>query len=50
MQGRFGIIGGSGLYDIPDLADIAWTQVDSPWGAPSDAVLTSTLGSVPLAF
>lgn len=50
MQGRFGIIGGSGLYDIPGLKDAAWTQVDSPWGAPSDAVLTGTLNGVPLAF
>lgn len=50
MQGRFGIIGGSGLYDIPGLKDASWTQVDSPWGAPSDAVLTGTLNGVPLAF
>ncbi|WP_394154964.1 S-methyl-5'-thioadenosine phosphorylase [Loktanella salsilacus] len=50
MQGRFGIIGGSGLYDIPGLQDAVWTQVDSPWGAPSDAVLTGTLNGVPLAF
>ena len=50
MQGRFGIIGGSGLYDIPGLQDAAWTAVDSPWGTPSDAILTGTLDGVPLAF
>ena len=48
--GRFGIIGGSGLYDIPGLADAAWQSVDSPWGAPSDQVLTGTLDGVALAF
>ena len=50
MQTRLGIIGGSGLYDIPGLADARWTQVSTPWGAPSDAVLTGTLGGVPFAF
>ncbi|MCB5200137.1 S-methyl-5'-thioadenosine phosphorylase [Loktanella sp. TSTF-M6] len=50
MRGRLGIIGGSGLYDIPGLADAAWQDVDSPFGVPSDAILTGTLGDQPLAF
>ena len=50
-----GIIGGSGLYDLPGLADTAWVEVDTPWGSPSDAVFTGRLptadgGSVRLAF
>ena len=45
-----GVIGGSGIYEIDGLADAAWREVDSPWGAPSDAVLTGTLGGVPMAF
>ncbi|MFZ3582725.1 S-methyl-5'-thioadenosine phosphorylase [Loktanella sp. DJP18] len=49
-MGRFGIIGGSGLYDIPGLAEAAWQTVDSPWGQASDDVLTGTLDGVPLAF
>ena len=37
---KLGIIGGSGLYAIDGLADARWVAVESPWGAPSDAVLT----------
>jgi len=45
-----GIIGGSGLYDIDGLKDPTWTKVDTPWGAPSDAILTGTLDGVKMAF
>lgn len=49
-----GILGGSGLYDLPGLTDTAWVAVETPWGAPSDEILTGTLatagGPVRLAF
>lgn len=45
-----GIIGGSGLYDIEGLEAAEWQTVDTPWGAPSDAVLTGTLDGVKMAF
>lgn len=45
-----GVIGGSGLYEIPGLSDAQWIEIDSPFGAPSDALLTGTLGSVRLVF
>jgi 5'-methylthioadenosine phosphorylase len=45
-----GVIGGSGIYDIDGLEEASWTTVDSPWGAPSDAILTGTLGGVRMAF
>jgi len=45
-----GIIGGSGLYDIPGLEHAAWQTIDTPWGAPSDAILTGTLQGRALAF
>jgi len=45
-----GIIGGSGLYDIPGLKNSEWVHVASPWGDPSDAILTGQLGGVPIAF
>ena len=45
-----GVIGGSGVYEIAGLEDAAWTPVDSPWGAPSDAILTGRLGGVAMAF
>ena len=47
---RFGIIGGSGLYDLPGLSDIRSVAVDTPWGAPSDEVVLGTLDGVGLAF
>jgi 5'-methylthioadenosine phosphorylase len=45
-----GVIGGSGLYEIPGLSDAQWIEIDSPFGAPSDALLTGTLSSVRLVF
>ena len=50
MQTKIGIIGGSGVYDMDGLQDAAWVTVDSPWGAPSDAILTGTLDGVAMAF
>ncbi|WP_295311179.1 S-methyl-5'-thioadenosine phosphorylase [Roseobacter sp.] len=47
---KIAVIGGSGIYDIEGLEDAAWTSVDTPWGAPSDAVLTGSLGGVGMAF
>ena len=45
-----GVIGGSGVYDISGLQEAEWTQVESPWGAPSDAILTGTLVGTRMAF
>ena len=45
-----GIIGGSGLYDIEGLQDRAWKQITSPWGEPSDDVLTGTLDDTRCVF
>jgi 5'-methylthioadenosine phosphorylase len=49
-QTKIGIIGGSGIYEIDGLEGATWTTVDSPWGAPSDAILTGQLGGVDMAF
>lgn len=49
-QTKIGIIGGSGIYDIDGLEDATWVEVDTPWGAPSDAILTGTLDGVGMAF
>lgn len=45
-----GVIGGSGVYDIDGLEGAEWRTVDSPFGAPSDQILTGTLDGVPMAF
>lgn len=50
MTTFIGVIGGSGLYEIEGLEGAEWTQVDSPWGSPSDAILTGRLSGIPIAF
>jgi 5'-methylthioadenosine phosphorylase len=50
MDTVIGIIGGSGLYDIPGLEGAGWQTVETPWGAPSDQILTGQIGGVRFAF
>lgn len=45
-----GVIGGSGLYEIEGLTDRETVAIDSPWGAPSDALVTGRLHGVRLVF
>ncbi len=45
-----GIVGGSGLYDLEGLTERAWVTVTSPFGAPSDQLLTGRLGDQRVAF
>jgi len=47
---RLGIIGGSGLYQMEGLADVDETTPRTPFGDPSDAITTGTLGGRPVAF
>src|SRR5919199_2140034 len=47
---KIGIIGGSGLYQMPELKDIEEVSVDTPFGKPSDAFITGTLEGVRVAF
>ncbi len=50
IQPVIGLVGGSGLYDIPGLQDTAWRHVATPWGEPSDELLEGTLGGVRVVF
>jgi 5'-methylthioadenosine phosphorylase len=45
-----GFIGGSGVYDLDGLEDRTWVKVRTPWGDPSDEILTGTLHGVRVAF
>jgi 5'-methylthioadenosine phosphorylase len=45
-----GIIGGTGLYDLDGLTDQRWIRVDSPFGAPSDELLSGRLGDQEVVF
>jgi 5'-methylthioadenosine phosphorylase len=47
---KLGIIGGSGLYEIDALENPQWINVETPWGAPSDALLTGTIAGVECVF
>ena len=43
-------IGGSGLYQIEDLKNQKWIKVNTPWGAPSDKILTGTIDGFKVLF
>jgi 5'-methylthioadenosine phosphorylase len=45
-----GFIGGSGVYDLDGLDERAWLKVRTPWGDPSDEILTGRLHGVRVAF
>ncbi|MDX6694492.1 MAG: 5'-methylthioadenosine phosphorylase [Blastocatellia bacterium] len=47
---KIGIIGGSGLYQMPELENIEEVKLDTPFGSPSDAYITGTLEGVRVAF
>ncbi len=49
-QPVIGVIGGSGLYEIEELTDIREEQLETPFGAPSDAYITGTLEGVRMVF
>ena len=50
MQPRIGVIGGSGVYELEGLQNPEWVSVETPWGLPSDAILTGTLHGTDMAF
>lgn len=50
MSPLIGIIGGSGVYQIDGIEVPQWVTVQTPWGAPSDEVLTGRLEGVAMAF
>jgi 5'-methylthioadenosine phosphorylase len=47
---RIGIIGGTGLYEIHGLRKAKWVAVKTPFGAPSDRLLTGELAGRPVVF
>jgi 5'-methylthioadenosine phosphorylase len=47
---KIGIIGGSGLYQMPELSDVEEVEVDTPFGRPSDAFFIGTLENNRVAF
>jgi 5'-methylthioadenosine phosphorylase len=47
---KIGVIGGSGLYQLERLVDQKWTRIKTPFGEPSDEVLTGVIEGRELAF
>jgi len=47
---RIGIIGGSGLYHIEGFTGQKWVKVKTPFGPPSDELLTGVLGGRSVVF
>ena len=45
-----GIIGGSGVYDLPGIHDLREETVASPWGEPSDSIRIGFVGATEVAF
>ena len=45
-----GVIGGSGVYDLPGIEDVREERVASPWGEPSDAVRIGRIGGTTVVF
>jgi 5'-methylthioadenosine phosphorylase len=45
-----GIIGGSGIYDLPGLTDAREQKVATPWGEPSAPMLTGEIAGLPVVF
>jgi 5'-methylthioadenosine phosphorylase len=50
MQTMLGVIGGSGVYQIDGLEGASLITVDTPWGAPSDALTVGRIAGLPVAF
>jgi len=45
-----GVIGGSGLYSMEALQNVEELQIETPYGAPSDKILTGEIDGIPVAF
>jgi 5'-methylthioadenosine phosphorylase len=45
-----GIIGGSGVYDLPGLANAVERHIKSPWGEPSAALRIGDIAGLPVVF
>ncbi len=45
-----GIIGGSGIYDLPGLENVREERIKSPWGEPSGALRIGEIAGLPIVF
>src|SRR6185436_16539049 len=45
-----GVIGGSGLYDLPGLKNVREERIKSPWGEPSATLRVGDIDGLPVVF
>lgn len=45
-----GVLGGSGLYDLPEAEAAQWVEVETPWGHPSDALRRASIAGIHFVF
>jgi 5'-methylthioadenosine phosphorylase len=50
MKARLGVIGGSGLYDLPGLEERREEAISTPWGEPSAKLRFGRIGTTELVF
>jgi 5'-methylthioadenosine phosphorylase len=50
MSAVLGVIGGSGIYEIPGLTEVKEVAFETPFGAPSDSIVSGRLGDTQLLF
>ena len=49
-QAVLGIIGGSGIYDLPGLENVRELRIDTPWGEPSAPLRRGEIAGLPVVF
>src|ERR1700754_3060695 len=49
-QAVLGVIGGSGIYDLPGLENVREERIASPWGEPSGALRIGQIAGLPVVF
>lgn len=50
VRADIGVIGGSGLYEMPGLEEVREVTLDTPFGSPSDAFIVGTLHGKRVVF
>ena len=49
-RAAYGIIGGSGLYQMAGVEDVSWQAIETPFGTPSDEIAIGKIDGVSVAF
>lgn len=50
MRTTLAVIGGTGLYAIPELSDVEQVEVGTPYGSPSDSITRGRIGETQVLF